>query len=195
MTIELYGSVTSPYVRRIRMLLEGQDYAFKQVNIYDAGERSEFSEISPIRKLPVLKVDNQVIYDSGVIADYLLRQSSAEPLSLARYNLISAINAATDSLVIIFQSKNSGLAVDEQKLFYDLQISRVKVCLGWLEQQAGQGAFDAWDYATMALVTLLDWAEFRELLPAEGCSNLLQARAAQAQRPVVVATMPGVQPQ
>ena len=47
MSMTLYGSLTSPYVRRIRMLLAGIDYEFNNTNVYDDAQREEFSAISP----------------------------------------------------------------------------------------------------------------------------------------------------
>lgn len=190
MSIELYGSITSPYVRRIRMLLDGQDHEFRLVNIYDENQRTEFSKISPIRKLPVLKVDDTLIYESGVIADYLLARAKQPALTIEQNNLISAVNAATDSFVIILQSKNSGLTVDEQKMFYGLQASRIKVCLDWLEEQAKAGEFNEWNYATMALISLFDWATFRELQDFSSYPCLGKACSAQADREIVQSTMP-----
>ena len=190
MALELYGSTTSPYVRRIRMLLEGQDFDFHIVNVYDAAQREAFSSVSPIRKLPALKADGELIYDSGVIASYLLAQSGAPALTIAQHNLISAIDAATDSLIINFQSKNSGLTVDEQKLFYDLQASRIKVCFDWLEAQAGEGVFESWSYPTIALISLWDWVAFRDLYDLSLYPNLSSAVAAYSDREGVKSTLP-----
>ncbi|BFM04862.1 glutathione S-transferase family protein [Halioxenophilus aromaticivorans] len=190
MTTILYGSTTSPYVRRIRLLLEDSDYQFEPVNVYEQTARQAFSDISPIRKLPVLKIDDNVIYDSGVISQYWLMQAGADPLTVQQHNLISAVDAATDSLIIIMQSKNSGLTVDESKLFYDLQIGRVEACFDWLETQAEQGAFAQWDYPTIALLTLVGWVEFRQLRDLSVYPAIEAALAPFANRPSVLATVP-----
>lgn len=190
MTTILYGSTTSPYVRRVRLLLEGSDYQFETINVYDKSQREEFSRISPIRRLPVLKQDEQLIYDSAVIANHLLRQQQQPALTVEQYNLISTVDAATDSLIIILQSRNSGLDVDAAKLFYDLQISRVEACFDWLEQQALAGAFSQWDYPSIALITLLDWAAFRQLMDLAQYPELSQVLSRFADKPGVQATFP-----
>ena len=43
MSITLYGSLPSPYVRRIRMHLDDTPYQFSAVNIYDDADRAKFS--------------------------------------------------------------------------------------------------------------------------------------------------------
>jgi len=186
----LYGSKTSPYVRRIRMLLANEPYRFELVNVYENDERAKFSSISPIRKLPVLDDDGEIIFDSGVIAAHLLAQQGKPPLSIFQNNLVNAVNAATDSLIIIMQSKNSGLTIDEAKLFYNLQISRAEVCFDWLEQQAKENAFTEWDYPTMALITLLDWVEFRQLKDLSVWPQMLAVRSEFAARELVLNTLP-----
>ena len=67
MSMTLYGSLTSPYVRRVRILLENIDYEFKNTNVYDDTQRAEFSAISPLRKLPVLVDGDTPIFDSAAI--------------------------------------------------------------------------------------------------------------------------------
>ena len=90
------------------------------------------------------------------------------------------------------QSKNSGLSIDDERLFYDLQIGRVEACFDWLEAQAQAGAFAALNYPTIALITLLDWVAFRELRDLSKYPALLAARAAVANAPGVQESLPAV---
>ena len=78
MTFTLYGSIPSPYVRRIRLYLEGIEHEFKTLNIYDDLERQAFAKLTPIRKLPILQAGETVLFDSHSIAEYL-REYKGEP--------------------------------------------------------------------------------------------------------------------
>ena len=49
----LYGSKTSPFVRRIRMILETLPYEFKELDIFGA-DKELIKTINPINQIPVL---------------------------------------------------------------------------------------------------------------------------------------------
>jgi len=190
MSITLYGSLPSPYVRRIRMHLSDTPYQFAAINIYDDADRAKFSAISPIKKLPVLVDGDTPIFDSHVISQHINKlRELAEP-SLQQHNVISAIDAVTDSLIILFMSKKSNLNVSTDILFFKLQLERIPASLQWLNQQAEQGAFKDWDLSSIALTSLIDWAEFRELYEFNDYPALLAARDSHATRDIVRSTAP-----
>ena len=68
--MKLIGSTTSPYVRRIRLLLSDEPYEFINLDIYGEG-RDELRRTNPTLKIPVLIDGDQELYDSRVIARYL----------------------------------------------------------------------------------------------------------------------------
>ncbi len=190
MTMKLYGSLPSPYVRRVRMALEGMDYEFVPVNVYDDATRARFSAVSPIRKLPVLMDGDTAVYDSHVIIDYLLDKQGKTAPSVEEQNLVSAIDGVMDSLIILFLGKRSGLEVADDVLLFKLQLERIPVVLQWLNEQARQGKFDQWGIASNALICMLDWAEFRGLYAFEDYDALLKARERFFDKPVVKSTYP-----
>lgn len=190
MSITLYGSLPSPYVRRVRLFLEGVDYQFKPLNVYDDAERAEYAAITPIRKLPLLVDGDTPVFDSHVICEHVRKLRGLPEFSIAEHNLVSVVDAATDSMIILFMGKRSELPVDSSKLLFKLQLERLPDTLAWLNQQAEQGAFDDWSFATIALISLLDWAEFRSLYEFSDYPALLAARDKHAQREIVKATMP-----
>lgn len=190
MTFKLYGSYTSPYVRRTRMLLENTDYEFVETIIYDDDTRRSFSDINPIRKLPTLADEDIIIFDSHVIYEHLCKKLGLAETTIDDYNLINAMDAVTDSLIIIMQSKLSDIEIDTNKLIYKLQLERIPECLNWLNQQAEAGKFDSWHYPTICLICLLDWIDFRELYDVSGYTALLVARKQYAEKKIVQSTMP-----
>lgn len=190
MSITLYGSLPSPYVRRIRMHLSNTPYKFEAVNIYDDESRAKFSAITPIKKMPVLVDGDTPIFDSHIISQHISQlRDLAEP-SLQQHNIISAIDAVTDSLIILFMGEKSNLNVSTDILFFKLQLERIPESLQWLNQQAEQGAFKEWDLSSIALTSLIDWAEFRELYKFNDYPALLAARDSHATRDIVTSTAP-----
>lgn len=186
----LYGSLTSPFVRRIRLLLEGIDYELKAVNVYDDAVSQDFSLTSPIKKLPVLKDNDTVIFDSHNIHAYLCKKYKLPELSTEQLNQLSVIDAITDSLVILFIGKRSDLPVDTDHELFKLQLNRIPSCLEWLDQQAKNKAFDEWNYSTMSLISLLDWAEFRGLCNFDKYTELLAVRDKCQNQKILVETYP-----
>lgn len=198
MSMILYGSQASPYVRRIRMLLENSSYHFEQVDVYTDDKRAEFAKISPIKKLPVLVDNGKTIFDSHVICQYLLQQPGRHGISselspvipIEQHNIISAIDAAIDSLIILLQTKRSGLEIDPERLICRLQLERVPDCLHWLNQQADNGAFDEWHFPTIALISALGWITFRDLYDTGAYTALIAAAEKFSERDIVKITAP-----
>lgn len=190
MSMILYGSHPSPYVRRVRMLLEGMDYRFETVNVYEDAGRTAYAAITPIKKMPVLVDDGLTVFDSHVICEYLRRKQGKPEVSIEQLNLVSAIDSVNDALILLFMAARSGLEVNDETLIYKLQLERIPDSLEWLNTQAEQGEFSEWHIGTMALIALLDWAEFRELYDFSAYPALIAARTAHQLRPVVAETYP-----
>ena len=190
MSLILYGSTTSPYVRRIRIFMEDIDYEFKSINVYDDASRPEFNLTSPIKKLPVLKDDSITIFDSHNIHSYLCEKFNKQPLNIEDRNIISVIDAVLDSLIILFQSKLSDMEISESKLIHKLQLERIPDCLQWLNSKSENSKFDNWNFITHALISLIDWIEFRELYDLEPFQYLLAVRSKYQDRKILAATKP-----
>lgn len=168
--MKLYGSLTSPYVRRIRILLDKQPYDFIPLNIYEGEGRKTISAVSPIKKIPVLEDKGQIIYDSRIIFYYLQEKGLAQPLSWNEENLLSVIDGINDSLVNLFVLKQSDVDLDLNKKYGRNQKERIESSLEYLDSQ--QAAFQNFNYLSIALFCLLDWAEFRNLIDLRSYKNL-----------------------
>src|SRR5690625_3587698 len=106
--MKLLGSLTSPYVRRIRLLLADTPHEFVSWDIYDA-DRDELRRHNPALKIPLLEDDDgQVVYDSRVISRYLAAKRGDAPLSWEDENRLTLIDAANDSGVALLLSQRSG---------------------------------------------------------------------------------------
>lgn len=161
--MQLYGSQSSPFVRRLRLLLAGQTYEFISMNIFESADREKLIKLNPARKVPMLQDGEQVIFDSGVIYRYLCAKFGFTPLSWDEENTLTLINAVNDSLVEILLCQRSGFDTNDNKLFFNLQRERTDAVLKVLEQKMQAGEFLQWNYLAMSLFALLDWAKFRNL--------------------------------
>jgi glutathione S-transferase len=77
-----------PYVQRAAIALEEKGVAFERINVDLASKPDWFLAISPLGKVPLLKVGDAVIFESAVILEYLEETQSnplhpADPLTRA----------------------------------------------------------------------------------------------------------------
>ncbi|WP_348732179.1 glutathione S-transferase family protein [Rheinheimera texasensis] len=188
--MQLYGSTSSPFVRRLRLLLAEHPHEFISLNIFESADRERLIALNPTRKVPMLADGEQVVFDSGVIYRYLTQKFALSPLSWPQENLLTIINAANDSLVELLLCKRSGFDVRDNKLFFNLQHERVQATLKILNSKVSAGEFQQWDYLAMSLYCLVDWICFRELVDMQPFGALLQFKIAHQDEVGVAETDP-----
>lgn len=188
--MKLFGSVASPFVRRLRLFLVGQPFEFVSMNIFETAGRATLVQLNPTRKVPMLQDGDQVIFDSGVIFRYLLQKLHRPALSWAEENRLTMINAVNDSLVELLLCQRSGFDIHSDKLFFNLQHERIEGTLQVLEQQAAAGQFKQWDYVAISLFCLIDWMLFRQLGDLTQYPALQQFLAEHQQQPGVAQSDP-----
>jgi glutathione S-transferase len=70
--MKLVGSKTSPYVRKIRVLLAEKELAFEWVEANAWAPDTTVPSFNPLGKVPALVLDEgETLYDSRVIAEYI----------------------------------------------------------------------------------------------------------------------------
>jgi glutathione S-transferase len=70
--MKLIGAVTSPYVRKVRIVMAEKklDYQFVSEDVWSAGTR--IGESNPLGKVPCLVMEGgEAVFDSRVIVEYL----------------------------------------------------------------------------------------------------------------------------
>ena len=191
MAYTLIGSKTSPYVRRLRLYLRDITYTFQTVNIFDPIEDERFARINPIKRIPVLMIDDRPLFESRVIFNYLQKAHGRPSLSLAEENLVSVIDAWQDQLMQNFLLQRSGQTIDWQNDYYLRHADRQKNMTSYLASAIVKGEFSRWDYPAMSLYSLLDWGFFRDLFAntklVPALQNFYESAAGQ---PVVPGTDP-----
>lgn len=170
--MQLYGSTTSPFVRRLRLWLENDAYEFIEIDIFSKSGRAILKANNPALKIPMLKDFEQTLYDSRVIFRYLNQKLSRETLSWDDENTLTLIDAANDSFIELLLLSRSGIDIKGDLMFAKLQRERIKEIMVQLNEKVRQGEFEQWNYAAICLYCLIDWVYFRELCSLSGYEEL-----------------------
>jgi glutathione S-transferase len=88
--LELVSYDLCPYVQRAAIALAEKDVPFRRIDIDLADKPAWFTAISPLGKVPLLRVGGETIFESAVILEYLEETQlhpmhPADPLERARH--------------------------------------------------------------------------------------------------------------
>jgi glutathione S-transferase len=188
--MKLYGSTTSPYVRRIRIVLFSTEHEFLNLQIFSGADRDLLASRNPTLKVPCLEDDGRVIFDSRLIYRYLAEKLGHTGLSWEEENQLTLIDAANDSFVQLMLLKRSDFDISQDKMYYRLQNERIEAVLGALSEQVDAGGLTGWAYPEICLYTMIDWVLFRELHNMKAYPQLLAFHEKHHHRIEVTATDP-----
>lgn len=184
----LYGSQTSPFVRRIRLLLGETPHEFKEINPYDDQGASELNKINPINQIPLMIANGQTIWDSRQIFNYLNSFHRYQNMDWDDENMLTAIDGAISSAVTLLLMKRSGLDIETDAMFINRQKARIESVLDYLKPYIKGDALKRWDFHAMTLYSFLDWAVFRNLLTLENRPECVEFLNKYKNLPVVTKT-------
>lgn len=206
--MKLYSSNTSPYGRKVRIVLAElglsyeQDHSGAQVKSVE-----ELAALNPALKIPILEVDGLVLFDSDLIIDYLFKHHPPRadaridpPLAPAPRRaeqmwedgkLLATLDALLESAVNLRQLGISGVLPEHSAYLQRHQV-RIQHCLDFLERRASPEGFmpGAFSMADVKLICALDFGEFRDVFTWRGRPNLERLMDGFATRPSVVDTYP-----
>lgn len=80
MSLILHGVALSPFVRKIRIVLNEKELDYKMKTVIPYATREEYSQINPLMRVPSLQIDDLTLCDSAVIAHYLEALHPTPPL-------------------------------------------------------------------------------------------------------------------
>lgn len=194
--MKLYGTTTSPFVRRVRVVASECGEPIEIVNTASDDGQAQLREVSPIRKVPVAVVDGgRVIYDSRAIIDWITTTRGWGTIAQPRdkwheLNLVNAIDAALESVISLFYLRRDGVSIDGTP-FATRQLDRADAIFAWV---APQLRIDTFGLPELSACAALDWMEFRQVYDVKRATSvatlLPRVRAAWAERPSMVATRP-----
>ena len=208
--MRLFGHDTSPYVRRVRVLLTEKAIPFERDPAGWVSPSDEFSRLNPLMRVPALLHDGQALLDSKLIATFLYDRfpepppeppTGHPPLQMtlwsgdARYedeNVLLAIDGAVDSAINVFLLEQDGI-LPNASAYLKRQTQRTARCLAFIDglmvgkATLHDGVFSVTD---VALCCALDWLIFRKRYDVAQHPNLVRFLAAHGDRPSLSSTHP-----
>ena len=166
--MKLLGSSASPYVRRIRLLLD-QDYEFVELKVFTPEGASELEKYTPIKRVPVLVDNEKVIFDSTIIAEYLLDKKGIH-LSIDEKLFVKLVNELCDTGIILFQQKFLESDPEWKNNYSERQVSRLESLLSYIDTTLINN--DLTHYEQDWLFCALDWFTFRDVYHWQKFNNL-----------------------
>jgi hypothetical protein len=112
--MKLFGTTTSPFVRRVRVVAAEVGQPLELVNTATDGGQAELREVSPIWKVPVAEIGGRFLFDSRVIVDWLTTFHGWGDLRAPsdrwrEANLVNAIDSALESAIQLFYLRREGM--------------------------------------------------------------------------------------
>lgn len=166
MSLTLIGSNTSPYVRKLRLLLHGDPtVTFKSINYLEEEGREYLKSINPFNQIPMLLDGDRPVYESRVIFNYIAGIKKLKPLTIDEENTLSAIDAIIATGVNLFSLKKGGVNIDDSSNYFLVRQkeripSLLKMITPWA---AAQQPENNWNYLTMSMYSMLYWMNFRDV--------------------------------
>ncbi len=197
-SFDLYGTATSPYVRRVRVVARELGLTYNRIDSADEKGQASLRAVNPLWKVPAVQLDGRVILDSRVITEYLLRYHGPGPLApidpddVTTQNLVTVIDGALDALINAFYLGRDGITPGAAS-YVQKQQDRAAHAMQWLETRVQ----DVWlteartfGLPEIALCTSLGWMQFRNTYPVDRHPALLRCLEHHDARPSMVQTLP-----
>jgi len=170
--MKLIGSTTSPYVRKVRIVLAEKklDYAFLLENVWASDTRIQ--ESNPLGKVPCLLMeDGGAVFDSRVIVEYLDTLTPVGKLipalgrERAEVKCWEALaDGVLDAAILVRLEKTLRPEAQQSAEWIERQMSKVNAGLKAMSAGLGETAFCSGNHMTLAdisVVCALDWLSFR----------------------------------
>ncbi len=197
--MKLYGSLTSPFVRKVRVLAKEKQLPLEFVR-FDSAADPRVAALNPLGKIPVLERDGgDMLFDSPVIAEYLdtLKTPALIPAAgEARWQVLR-LQALADGILeaavarMLEGRRPPALQSPETVKHQEGKIART---ITFVEQQLGAGSWlvdNRLTLADIALAIALEYVDFRYPHAwRDAHPRLAQWLAALSARPSLLETPP-----
>ena len=204
--MKLIGSTTSPYVRKVRVVMAEKklDYQFVEDNVW--ADDSSIAASNPLGKVPCLVMDGaDAMFDSRVIVEYLDTLSPVGkliPASGRERAEVKTWEALADGLLdaaILVRLERTFVGRSEaqrSQAWIDRQLSKVQAALHAMSKGLGEKAFCSGIHFTLSDVAVgcaLGWLAFRfpEIVWRTEYANLARLQDKLAARASFMETVPG----
>jgi glutathione S-transferase len=170
--MKLIGSLASPYVRKVRVVLAEKklDYAFELENVWAAD--TNISVSNPLGKVPCLMMeDGSPMYDSRVIAEYLdtltpvcklLPPNGRDRADVKVWEALA--DGVADAAVLVRLEHILRPAEQQSPAWIERQMAKVHAGLNTMSLNLGESPFckgNHYSLADVAVGCTLGWLAFR----------------------------------
>jgi glutathione S-transferase len=169
----VYGTITSPYVRRVRIVAHELGLAHELIDTSTDAGQAELRRRSPIWKIPAAELDGELVFDSRVICERLVTQHGAGKLAgverLDERNRITVVDGALDSLINCFYLAKDGVDCDAVA-YLRKQKERAASAMTWIDAQLRDGWLStqqSFGLPEIALASAAAWMRFRDTYPID----------------------------
>jgi glutathione S-transferase len=187
MTLKLVSFDLCPYVQRASIALAEKNVPFERINIDLANKPDWFRKISPLGKVPLLMVDDAVLFESSVIVEYLdetvePRLHPADPLTRARHRAWMEFGSSILGNIWTIETTHDEAAYEQAVAQVDEKFARLEGVLGEGPFFSGE-AFSVVDTVFAPVFRYFDGFERRiDLAVFDGKPKLMAWRKALAAR-------------
>jgi glutathione S-transferase len=200
--MKLVGSKTSPFVRKVRVILAERDLAFEFLEESAWNKDTTVPRYNPLNKVPALVLDSgDSIYDSAVISEYLDAISGGrfipkdpQARALARRDEALGDGIAEAGIAAFLERKRD--AARQDPAWIARQMDKVQAGIGAVATRLGSREClngSEMGVGDIACACALLWAEFRmpELRWRDANPGLAAWIARLESRPSFASTRPG----
>jgi glutathione S-transferase len=193
----LFHSLTSPYARKVRVLLIEKRISVESINVADSGRAAR--EHNPLGKVPTLVLDDgTALFDSRVITealDALYPEPRLIPSAPRERAIVRHFEALADGIcdVLIPVIYDSRRAPEQRDPAYSEKLlGKVRASLDYVEPLVSARYLfgDAFSLADVALVSALGYINLRRPELLDGRAALHGYLARQLERPSLADTVP-----
>lgn len=167
--LTVYGTTTSPYVRRVRVVAHELGVDVKLIKTVDDGGQAQMRARNPVWKVPTATIGELELLDSSTICEYLLTNRGPGPLArfhadnIHERNLMTVIDGTLDALINTLYLGRDGIRSDASS-YVEKQHARAASGMAWLEgHTSGPWLTPAHTLGLpeIAMVTTIEWMQFR----------------------------------
>lgn len=202
--MKLLGTLTSPYVRKVRIFMAEKKLDYQYVEEPVWAKDSTILTVNPLGKVPCLVMGSDVVFDSRVIVEYLDTLSPVGKLipSQGRERVeVKTLEALADGildaavLVRLEMTWDGRSEAQRSQAWMDRQWTKVEAGLKYLDQNLGDKPYCVGIHmglADIAVGCALGWLDFRlpQLSWRSQYPNLVRLMDKLSQRPSFMDTVP-----
>lgn len=172
--MKLIGSYTSPFVRKISILLLEKGITFEFVNELPYNAENGVAQYNPLGKVPALVTDDgEYWFDSPIIAEYIERLDIApamlprEPLASLKVRQLEALADGIMDAGLVSVREQARPAAQQSETELLRQREKINRSLDALEGYLVDGTIkpDTVDLATIAIACAVGYLNFRRVSP------------------------------